>query len=229
MSQKPSKLRLEHLRTLEPMTKNQSESFNSWKEGFNLVLSGSAGTGKTFISTYLALQDVLNKDTLQEKLIIVRSAVPTRDIGFLPGTIEEKEDAYKIPYKTIVNDLFEDPDAWKKLEVCKNIEFVTTSFVRGLTFNNCIMLIDECQNLTYHELCSMITRLGHNTRIILSGDYYQSDFRNAGDREGMERFILILENMKLFDRIEFTWEDIVRSGLVRDFIMTKEMVENGKF
>ena len=129
----------------------------------------------------------------------------------------------------IVNDLFEDPDAWRKLEVVKNIEFVTTSFVRGLTFNNCIMLIDECQNLTYHELCSMITRLGHNTRIILSGDYYQSDFRNAGDREGMEKFIHILENMKLFDRIEFTWEDIVRSGLVRDFIMTKEMVENGKF
>tara|TARA_Y200000002_G_scaffold224423_1_gene185324 strand:+ start:5286 stop:5978 length:693 start_codon:yes stop_codon:yes gene_type:complete len=227
--QKPSRLRIEHLNTLEPMTKNQEKVFTSWKENFNLVLSGSAGTGKTFISTYLALQDVLSKQTSQEKLIIVRSAVPTRDIGFLPGTIEEKEDAYKIPYKTIVGDLFNDKDAWKKLETNKSIEFVTTSFVRGLTFNNCIMLIDECQNLTYHELCSMITRLGHNTKIILCGDYYQSDFRSNGDREGMEKFIQILENMKLFDTIEFTWEDIVRSGLVRDFIMTKEMVENGKF
>ncbi len=229
MSQRPSKLRSEHLNTLDPMTKNQSKVFKSWKERSNLILSGAAGTGKTFISTYLALKDVLDKNTLQEKLVIVRSAVPTRDIGFLPGTIEEKEDAYKIPYKIIVNDLFNDKDAWKKLEIAKNIEFVTTSFIRGLTFNNCIMLIDECQNLTYHELCSMITRLGHNTRIILSGDYYQTDFRNAGDREGMEKFIHILEHMTVFDKVEFTWEDIVRSGLVRDFIMTKEMVENGKF
>lgn len=227
-AQKPARLRLEHLITLDPLTKSQEEVFTSWKEGFNLVLSGSAGTGKTYISTYLSLLDILNKDRPEQKLVIVRSAVPTRDMGFLPGTLEEKEDAYKAPYYSILTQLFEDSDAWKKIEQMKQIEFLTTSFIRGITLTDCIVLIDESQNLTYHELCSVITRLGHNCRIILCGDYYQSDFTKHGDREGLEKFTKILENMKLFNHVEFTWEDIVRSGLVRDFIMTKEMVENGK-
>ena len=228
MSQKPSKLRIEHLITLDPLTKSQEAVFASWKDGFNLVLSGSAGTGKTYISTYLSLLDIMDKNKPEQKLVIVRSAVPTRDMGFLPGTQEEKEDAYKAPYYAILSQLFEDKDAWKKIEVAKQIEFLTTSFIRGITLTDCIVLIDESQNLTYHELCSVITRLGHNTKIILCGDYYQSDFTRNGEREGLEKFTKILENMKLFDHIEFTWEDIVRSGLVRDFIMTKELVENGK-
>ena len=228
MSQKPSKLRIEHLITLEPLTKSQDNVFASWKDGFNLVLSGSAGTGKTYISTYLSLLDIMDKNKPEQKLVIVRSAVPTRDMGFLPGTLEEKEDAYKAPYYPILTDLFEDKDAWRKIEIAKQIEFLTTSFIRGITLTDCVVLIDESQNLTYHELCSVITRLGNNCRIILCGDYYQSDFTKSGDRDGLERFTKILENMKLFDHIEFTWEDIVRSGLVRDFIMTKELVENGK-
>jgi phosphate starvation-inducible protein PhoH and related proteins len=228
MSQKPSKLRIEHLITLEPLTKSQENVFASWKDGFNLVLSGSAGTGKTYISTYLSLLDIMDKNKPEQKLVIVRSAVPTRDMGFLPGTLEEKEDAYKAPYYSILTDLFEDKDAWRKIEIAKQIEFLTTSFIRGITLTDCVVLIDESQNLTYHELCSVITRLGNNCRIILCGDYYQSDFTKSGDRDGLERFTKILENMKLFDHIEFTWEDIVRSGLVRDFIMTKELVENGK-
>jgi phosphate starvation-inducible PhoH-like protein len=228
MSQKPSKLRTEHLITLEPLTKSQENVFASWKDGFNLVLSGSAGTGKTYISTYLSLLDIMDKNKPEQKLVIVRSAVPTRDMGFLPGTLEEKEDAYKAPYYSILTDLFEDKDAWRKIEIAKQIEFLTTSFIRGITLTDCVVLIDESQNLTYHELCSVITRLGNNCRIILCGDYYQSDFTKSGDRDGLERFTKILENMKLFDHIEFTWEDIVRSGLVRDFIMTKELVENGK-
>lgn len=228
MSQKPSKLRIEHLITLDPLTKSQETVFSSWKDGFNLVLSGSAGTGKTYISTYLSLLDILDKNSPEKKLVIVRSAVPTRDMGFLPGTLEEKEDAYKAPYYSILTQLFEDHDAWKKIETAKQIEFLTTSFIRGITLTDSIVLIDESQNLTYHELCSVITRLGHNTRIIICGDYYQSDFTRSGDREGLQKFTKILENMKLFDHIEFTWEDIVRSGLVRDFIMTKEMVENGE-
>ena len=226
MNKKPLKLKTDHLITLSPLTKSQETVFKSWKEGFNLVLSGSAGTGKTYISTYLALLDIMNKS--QKKLVIVRSAVPTRDMGFLPGTLEEKEDAYKAPYYAIMSQLFEDGEAWKKLNVSKQVEFLTTSFIRGITLTDCIVLIDESQNLTYHELCSVITRLGSNCRIILCGDYYQSDFTKGGDRGGLQRFTKILENMKLFDHVEFTWEDIVRSGLVRDFIMTKELVENGK-
>ena len=228
MNKKPNRLRLEHLITLDPLTKAQEDVFKSWKDGFNLVLSGSAGTGKTFISTYLSLLDIMDKNLPQEKLVIVRSAVPTRDVGFLPGTLEEKEDAYKAPYYSILSQLFEDGEAWQKIEAAKQIEFLTTSFIRGVTLNNCIVLIDESQNLTYHELCSVITRLGNNTKIILCGDYYQTDFTKNSDKSGLNLFTRILENMKHFDHVEFTWEDIVRSGLVREFIMTKEMVENGE-
>ena len=228
MNAKPSKLRLEHLRTLEPLTKAQEQVFQSYKEGLHLCLSGSAGTGKTYLSLYLALCDVMDKDTPFEKVIIVRSAVPTRDMGFLPGTQEEKEDAYTGPYKAIIGDLFEDAEAWNKLVQFKNVEFLTTSFIRGLTIDNAIVIIDESQNCNYHELCSVITRIGQNCRFIMCGDYYQSDFRHTNDKNGIVEFVKIIDHLKYFEHIEFTWDDIVRSGFVRDFVMTKEMVERGE-
>jgi predicted ribonuclease YlaK len=226
MNKKPLRLKLEHLVKLDPLTQNQKISFESFASGNHLCLDGSAGTGKTFISLYLALEAVFNKE--YEKVIIVRSAVPTRDMGFLPGTQEEKEDAYTAPYKAIVNDLFEDSDAWTKLTSGKQIEFLTTSFIRGITLKNAIVIIDESQNCTYHELCSVITRLGEDCRFIMAGDYYQSDFTRKGDQNGISYFINIIKNMRAFDHIEFKWEDIVRSGFVRDFIMTKEMIERGE-
>jgi predicted ribonuclease YlaK len=226
MNKKPLRLKLEHLVKLDPLTQNQKLAFESFASGNHLCLDGSAGTGKTFISLYLALEAVFNKE--YEKVIIVRSAVPTRDMGFLPGTQEEKEDAYTAPYKAIVNDLFEDSDAWTKLTSGKQIEFLTTSFIRGITLKNAIVIIDESQNCTYHELCSVITRLGEDCRFIMAGDYYQSDFTRKGDQNGISYFINIIKNMRAFDHIEFKWEDIVRSGFVRDFIMTKEMIERGE-
>lgn len=226
MTKRPLRLKLEHLSKLEPLTANQKLAFDSFAAGNHLCLDGSAGTGKTFISLYLALEAVLNKD--YEKVIIVRSAVPTRDMGFLPGTQEEKEDAYTAPYKAIVNDLFLDQEAWTKLTSGKSIEFLTTSFIRGLTIKNAIVIVDESQNCNYHELCSVITRLGEDCRFIMSGDYYQSDFTRKGDQDGIKEFINIIKHMNSFDHIEFRWEDIVRSGFVRDFIMTKELYEDGK-
>jgi predicted ribonuclease YlaK len=226
MNKKPSRLRLEHLVKLEPLTANQKLAFDSFASGNHLCLDGSAGTGKTFISLYLALEAVLNKD--YEKVIIVRSAVPTRDMGFLPGTQEEKEDAYTAPYKAIINDLFQDQDGWTKMINSKSIEFLTTSFIRGITIKNAIVIVDESQNCNYHELCSVITRLGEDCRFIMSGDYYQSDFTRKGDQDGIKEFINIIQHMNSFDHIEFKWEDIVRSGFVRDFIMTKELYENRK-
>jgi|TARA_R110000782_G_scaffold37856_6_gene89276 predicted ribonuclease YlaK len=223
---KPTKLRLEHLVKLDPLTDNQQLAFNSFASGNHLCLDGSAGTGKTFISLYLALESVFKKE--YDKVIIVRSAVPTRDMGFLPGTQEEKEDAYTAPYKAIVNDLFDDYGGWTKLIEDRKIEFLTTSFIRGITLKKSIVIIDESQNCNYHELCSVITRLGEDCRFIMAGDYYQSDFTRKGDQDGISQFIKIIKNMRAFDHIEFKWEDIVRSGFVRDFIMTKEMLERGE-
>jgi len=226
MNKRPSKLRLEHLKQLEPLTNTQEEVFESFKKGNHLCLDGSAGTGKTFISLYLALESVLKKE--YNKVIIVRSALPTRDMGFLPGTLEEKEEAYKTPYKAVVNDLFDDNEAWNKLLQAKQIEFLTTSFIRGLTIKDAIVIVDESQNCNYHELCSIITRLGDNCKFIMCGDYYQSDFTRNGDKNGIKEFMTIIDHMKYFEHIEFGWEDIVRSDFVRDFIMTKELYEHGK-
>jgi phosphate starvation-inducible protein PhoH and related proteins len=228
MSNKTLKLKLQNLLQLDPITVNQERVFDLYSQGVNLCLSGSAGSGKTFLAMYLALEDILSMDTNYTKLVIVRSVVPTRDIGFLPGDEEEKLDAYASPYKAALAELFSDADAYNKLKNQNVIEFMSTSFIRGITISNAIVLIDECQNLNFHELDSVITRLGNNTKILLSGDYYQSDFDKEKDKEGILKFLQIIGNMSKFEHIEFNWEDIVRSDLVREYIMTKEMIEHGK-
>jgi phosphate starvation-inducible PhoH-like protein len=226
---KTLKLRLENLRELEPITNNQEKVFKAYENGYNLCLSGSAGSGKTFLALYLALEDVLNKETPYDKVVIIRSVVPTRDIGFLPGNEEEKLDAYAGPYKGIMTELFSDGQAWEKLVNQQYVEFTSTSFIRGITISNAIVIVDEMQNLNFHELDSVITRLGEATKIVLCGDYYQSDFDKEKDRNGILSFLEIVQRMKYFDHIEFSWEDIVRSGLVREYIMTKEqMVDDGQ-
>jgi len=220
-------LKLHHMREIEPMTDNQQEVFKSWDDGNNLVLSGSAGSGKTFCALYLALEEVLGDNVSQNKVLICRSAVPTKEIGFLPGTLEEKMEAYTIPYKQICSNLFEDPLAYPKLVSQDKVEFVSTSHIRGLTFDDTILIVDEMQNLNFHELDSIITRVGNNCRVILCGDYYQSDLVKNSDREGILQFMQILEHLNRFTITEFTWSDIVRSDFVRDYIMTKEMLMKG--
>ena len=187
-------------------------------------MSGTAGSGKTFLGMYLALEDVLDKGNSFSQVAICRSVVPTREIGFLPGTLEEKIDAYTGPYRQICSELFDDKEAYEKLVKNGSVEFVSTSHIRGTTFNDTILVVDEMQNLTFHELDSIITRVGKNCRIIFCGDYYQSDFVKAGDKQGIIKFMEILELMQKFTVVEFTWADIVRSDFVRDYIMTKEMV-----
>ena len=223
---KPTKLRIEHLTSLEPITDNQGMVFEYFKKEYHMVLSGSAGSGKTFLSMFLALEQVLDKDTPYDKLIIVRSVVPTRDIGFLPGTKEEKEDVYTQPYVSIAHELFEDKGAYEKLVTQGALQFLTTSYIRGTTLRNAVVLVDEMQNLNFHELDSVITRVGENCRFIMCGDYYQSDFEKKNDKDGIVKFLNILDNMKRFKHVEFTWKDIVRSDLVREYIVTKEMLES---
>lgn len=222
------RLKIDHLLTYEAITQNQRVAYDSWDEGDHLVLCGSAGTGKTFIGMYLALADVLDKSYDQDKLVIVRSVVPTREMGYLPGSIEEKVDAYTAPYRAIATELFNEKQAYDMLETQGAISFMSTSFIRGQTIDDAIILVDEMQNLTYHELDSIITRVGRNTRIIFSGDYYQSDLSKETDKNGILDFMNIMEVMNNFTTVEFGWADIVRSDFVRDYIMTKEMVERGK-
>ena len=212
------------LNKIEPTTKNQELVFKAWKGGDNLVLNGSAGTGKTFVSLYLALEKIFSKSRIK-KLVIIRSVVPTRDLGFLPGTVEEKLSAFETPYQQMCTELFNDKNSYETLKTKHQIEFLSTSYIRGTTFNNSILIIDECQNLTFHELDSIITRVGNNCRIIFCGDYYQSDFKQAKDKAGIIEFIDIIEHLNRFSVIEFDWKDIVRSDFVRDYIMTKEMLE----
>jgi len=219
------KLKLDDMVAIEPLTNNQKEVFQAYGRGDSLVLSGSAGTGKTFMALSLALEDVLDKETPYDKVIVIRSIVPTREIGFLPGTEEEKKEAYTGPYQSICAELFEQGDAWNKLQAAGTVDFQSTSFIRGITFNNAIVVVDEMQNLNFHELDSVITRVGRNCKFVMCGDYYQSDFDKAREKNGIVQFLSIIEQLKRFTVVEFGWEDIVRSDFVRDYIMTKEMMK----
>lgn len=222
-------VRLDDLYEYEPLTQNQKLAIEAYEDGDNLVLAGSAGTGKTFIALYMVLEEMLDPNSPYRRIIIIRSAVPTRDIGFLPGTAEEKKMMYSIPYKNICNELFNDKGAWGKMTTASQIVFESTSFIRGSTWDDSLIIVDEMQNLTFHELDSVITRVGKQSRVIFCGDYRQSDFKYKDEKDGIFQFLNILEHMKNFSLVQFGWEDIVRSGMVRDYIMTKEMLETEKW
>ena len=200
------------LAEIEPLTKIQLIAFESDK---NLILHGLAGTGKTFISCYLAFDDMVKG--VYNNLVIIRSAVPTRDIGFLPGSEKEKASVYEEPYKEIALELFQRGDAYEILKTKGLVHFMTTSFVRGITLKETVIIIDECQNMTFHELDSIITRVGPNCRVIFCGDFRQSDLKT----NGLESFMEILKNMGSFDFIDFEIKDIVRSEFVKDYIIAK--------
>lgn len=217
-----SKVKLEQLVTTEPITKAQKETYEAWDDNENLILTGTAGTGKTFVALYLAIEAVLEKEV--DKVIILRSAVPVREVGFLPGKLEEKIDVFQSPYKVMCEELFDDKSAYNKLINSHQLQFETTSFIRGKTFNRCVLIVDEMQNLNFHELDSVMTRAGDNCRMIFCGDHAQSDFYNEGERNGLAKFLNIMYRMKNFTTVQFGWDDIVRSDIVRDYIMTKEML-----
>ena len=213
---------------VEPITDNQKILFDYYAKGKNLFAYGAAGTGKTFISLYLALKDVLNEITPYEKIYIVRSLVATREIGFLPGDHEDKSSLYQIPYKNMVKYMFEMPtDAdfemlYGNLKTQETISFWSTSFIRGTTLDNCIVLVDEMQNLNFHELDSIITRVGDNCKIVFCGDSTQTDLTKSNEKNGILDFKRIIEIMEDdFGVVEFGLDDIVRSGLVRNYLVTK--------
>jgi len=217
----------ETLLDIQPLTKNQTILFDAYDLEKHLFVYGCAGTGKTFCALYLALKDVLDELTPYDKIVIVRSLVSTREIGFLPGDHEDKSSLYQIPYKNMVKYMFEcNSDAefemlYGNLKAQETIRFWSTSFIRGTTLDNSIIIVDECQNLNFHELDSIITRVGDNSKIMFCGDATQSDLTKTNERNGVLDFMKIIQRMPEFESIEFDIEDIVRSGLVKSYIVNK--------
>lgn len=221
----PTKFHFE-LKEIQPLTENQGRTFDAYDDGKNLLIHGFAGTGKTFISLYLALETILTNKTKYDKIIIVRSVVPSRDMGFLPGTIAEKAQVYEEPYKEICDTLFGRGDGYQILKLKGLVHFTTTSFLRGLTFNNAIVIVDEIQNMQFSEIDTVMTRLGDNSKVIFCGDFRQTDFKRDDEKSGLFKFMQILGRMSNFEHIEFAQEDIVRSGIVKDYIIKKSKLED---
>ena len=210
------------LKKIKPLTENQERTFEAYAQGNNLVLSGSAGSGKSFLAMYLALGDLLRDNSIYNKIIIIRSAVPSRDLGFVPGTLEEKAKIYQEPYMNIVNELIGRGDAWHFLMHKEIVQFQTTSFLRGLTFSDCIIVFDEFQSATFHEIDTVLTRVGENCRFMLCGDFNQNDLNIKKEKSGLQDAVKILENIKDVQHVQFGIEDIVRSGFVKEYLTVKE-------
>lgn len=214
------------MRSIRPLTPAQRDLFESFFQGKQVCAYGSAGTGKSYVGIYLALSEILRENSKQNRIMIVRSAVPTRDVGFMPGTLEEKVSYYEMPYKDIFSDLFGRFLTYDDMKAAGLVEFMTTSFVRGVTWNNTIVILDEIQNCNSQEINSVMTRIGKNTRIIALGDMSQTDLgKKKDDNSGMSWFLKIAERMPDFDLIRFTSQDIVRSNFVKSWIEAIESLE----
>jgi len=230
---KQKEITYSQLNEIKPVTDSQKVVFDSWKQGLNQFLFGCAGTGKTFVSLYLALSEVLKNETPYDKVVMVRSLIPTREIGFLPGDEEDKAALYQVPYSNMMQFMFEQPNEqafetlYNRIKAQGSFYFLSTSFLRGLTFDNTIIIVDECQNLNFHELDTIITRVGQDSKIFFCGDFSQSDLTKMHERNGLMDFLQILQEMEEFNCVEFNIGDIVRSGFVRNYLIQKTKLGMG--
>ena len=221
------RVKLDDMITIEPLTQVQREFFTAYQRSdYFIALHGVAGTGKTYIALYKALEEVLDRNNPFNRVTVIRSSVQGRDMDFLPGDANEKMDIYTQPYKQICSELFRRKDAWDRLEEQGHIEFVSTSFIRGMTFNNSVLVVDEMQNMSFEELDTIITRVGSKSKIIFCGDYRQTDLKKKEDKSGILKFLEIAGNMREFSRFEFGIDDIVRSSLVKNYIVAKTKYED---
>ena len=230
---KQKEITYNQLNQIKPVTDSQKLVFDTWKKGQNQFLFGCAGTGKTFVSLYLGLSEVLRNETPYDKVIMVRSLIPTREIGFLPGDEEDKAALYQVPYSNMMQFMFEQPNEqafetlYNRIKAQGSYYFLSTSFLRGLTFDNSIIIVDECQNLNFHELDTIVTRVGQDSKIMFCGDFGQSDLSKLNERNGLMDFLQILHEMEEFNCTEFNIGDIVRSGFVRNYLIQKTKLGMG--
>ena len=226
-SKKNKEINHNNLVTIKPITDNQKVVFDTWKKSKNQFLFGDAGTGKTFCALYLAMQSVMDLKSNFEKVVLVRSLIPTREIGFLPGDEEDTAALYQVPYQNMVQFMFEMPNEqsfnnlYDRLKGQGTLYFLSTSFLRGLTLDNAIVIVDECQNMNFHELDTITTRVGQDSKIMFCGDFDQTDLQRTNEKNGLHDFLRILEEMEEFNCTEFTIGDIVRSGFVRNYLINK--------
>lgn len=212
---------IDNMNKFEPITDSQRRAAEAFKDGSNLILDGYAGTGKTFLSMNLAFQAIMDPNTPYREIVIIRSAEPTQDLGALPGTFEEKIAPFEEPYDSICDEIFKVSNTYDTLKERGYLTFMPVSFIRGVTINDAIIIVDECQNLNFHQLDSVITRVGETSKIIFSGDYTQSDLKKQKDKDGILKFFEIVSSLKHFTRIDFDEADIVRGELVKDYIIRK--------
>lgn len=220
------KLRIDDLLTFKPLTENQRRFFDLYEENDVILLHGVAGTGKTFIALYKALEEVLDRSSSYNQVVIVRSAVPSREIGHLPGDEKEKTEVYTMPYVDICHDLFNRADAFQRLTEQGVVNFLVTSFVRGITLDDSIVIVDEAQNMTDMELNSIITRIGERSKVIFCGDFRQTDLYKKTDMSGLKKFMVIADMMPSFKVLEFDVGDIVRSNIVKEYIIARMQYED---
>ena len=218
------KIKLDHLRTFDALTDHQQEFFDAYKRGdYFIGLFGSPGVGKTFLALYRGLEEVLSRDNPFKQIVVVRSAVQVRDQGFLPGDLDEKMAIYETPYKEICNTLFGREDSWDRLKEQGYARFISTTAIRGISIDDSIIIFDESQSATFHELSSVISRVGHRSKIIFVGDLKQNDLiKSKYDVSGLGEFLQVAKSMSEFTHITFTPDDIVRSSLVKSFIIACE-------
>ena len=216
-----------HLVDIQPITENQKRLCESYSAGKNIIAYGAAGTGKTFITLYNAIKEVLNAETPYKKVYIVRSLTATRETGIVSSNHEEQSWLYQVPYQSMVKYMFqmssdlEFNNLYRNLKDQGIINFLSTSYIRGTTLDDAIVIVDEFENLNFHELDSIITRVGQNSKIHFCGDATQSDLEQTIERNGIVDFIKVTRGMPSVDIIEFGIDDIVRSGIVKEYLIAK--------
>lgn len=209
----------DNLRQFKALTENQKLAYDGYKQGTNLCITGYAGTGKTYIALSLALEEL---ESLEKyRIAIYRSSVASRDIGFLPGTEAEKMEVYEKPYTCIINQLLGRDDAYGILKTKRQVTFESTSFLRGITLDNTIVIVDEAQNMDDGEINTLMTRLGKNSKVIICGDIRQNDL--AFNKSGLGFLKKVLTKMpNYFTMVDMQQDDIVRSGFVKQWIIAVE-------